>query len=64
MWAAKESILMGYGWISIVSEATSISKPTIVKRANEINNKNYREEGTCRQRGGRKDLTARMPDIS
>jgi hypothetical protein len=36
----------------------------MVKRVNEINNKNYREEGTCRQRGGRKDLTARMPDIS
>ena len=54
---------MGYGWISIVSEATSISKPTIVKRANEINNKNYREEGRSRQGGGGMDLTARMPDI-
>ncbi len=64
LWAANESISIGYGGISIVSEATGISKPTIVKGINEINHKDYPEERTRRQGGGRKDLTARMPDIS
>ena len=64
LWAANESISIGYGGISIVSEATGISKPTIVKGIKEINLKDYPGRGTRRKGGGRKELTVKTPDLA
>ncbi len=64
LWAANESISIGYGGIAIVSRATGISRPTILKGMNEINNNDYPSCRTRRKGGGRKDLVVKRPDLA
>ena len=63
LWAANESISMGYGGIEIVSRATGLSRPTIHKGIKEIEESRYPEDRTRRSGGGRKDLTEKNPDL-
>ncbi len=63
LWAANESISIGYGGPAIVSRATGLSRPTIRKGMNEISEGDYPKEGTRRSGGGRKDLTVKRPGI-
>ena len=39
LWAATETLNLGYGAISIVSRATGISRPTIMRGINKLNEK-------------------------
>ena len=64
LWAANESISIGYGGIAIVSKATGLSRPTILKGMNEINHNDYPSDRTRRKGGGRKDLMVKIPDIA
>ena len=64
LWAANESISIGYGGIEIVSRATGISRPTIHKGIEEIEESRYPKDRTRRSGGGRKDLAVKNPDIA
>ncbi|MHB8361896.1 MAG: ISAzo13 family transposase, partial [Thermoplasmataceae archaeon] len=64
LWAANESISIGYGGIAIVSKATGLSRPTILKGMNEIHDNNYPHDRTRRKGGGRRDLAVSIPDLA
>ena len=63
LWAASESISIGYGGVEVVSSATGISKPTIEKGIREIHENNYPRDRTRREGGGRKEITHKDPGI-
>ncbi|EQD75192.1 Rhodopirellula transposase family protein, partial [mine drainage metagenome] len=63
LWAANESISMGYGGVEVVSSAIGISKPTIEKGIKEIQENNYPRGRTRREGGGRKELSHKDPGI-
>ena len=63
LWAANESLSIGYGGIAIVSIATGLSRPTIRKGIIELEGHLYPVGRTRRTGGGRKDLTAIQPDM-
>ena len=48
LWAANESISIGYGGIEIVSRATGLSRPTIHKGIKEIEESLYPKDRTRR----------------
>jgi transposase len=63
-WAASESIVIGRGGDTIVSNATGISRVTISKAKKEIKLGNREENRRVRKKGGgRKRLTDRHPEI-
>ena len=41
LWAASEALCLGYGGISIVSRATGLSRPTILKGIKELKNNEH-----------------------
>ena len=63
LWAANESISLGYGGVEVVALATGISKPTIEKGIREIGEKDYPRDRTRRKGGGRKELSHKDPGI-
>ena len=63
LWAANESISIGYGGIAIVSKATGLSRPAIVRGIREIHEDDYPKDRKRRKGGGRKNLTVKRPDI-
>lgn len=63
LWAANESISLGYGGVEVVSLATGISRPTIEKGIMEIVDKDYPKDRTRREGGGRKELSYMNPGI-
>ena len=63
LWAANESISIGYGGVEVVALATGISKPTIEKGIREITEKDYPRDRTRRKGGGRKELSNKDPRI-
>lgn len=64
LWAANESISIGYGEIAIVSKATGISRQTILGEMNEISHNNKPSDRTRRKGGRRKDLVVKIPYIA
>jgi Rhodopirellula transposase. len=63
LWAANESLSIGYGGIEIVSRATGISRPTIRNGIIELEGHLYPVGRTRKTGGGRKDLTVKQPDM-
>ncbi len=63
LWAANESLSIGYGGIEIVSRATGLSRPTIHNGIIELEGHLYPVGRTRKTGGGRKDLTAIQPDM-
>ena len=64
LWAANESLSIGYGGIEIVARATGLSRPTISKGISDITEKKYPKGRKRREGGGRKDLAIKNPDIA
>lgn len=62
LWTAMEAKNYGYGGITILSEATGLSHPTIRKGILELEFP-IDEERVRKAGGGRKKLTERYPDI-
>ena len=54
LWAANESLSIGYGGIEIVARATGLSRPTISKGISDITEKKYPKGRKRREGGGRK----------
>jgi transposase len=64
LWAASEAIEMGRGGISIVARATGLSRPTIYKWINELqNNERLPDHRIRRVGGGRKKSTHTQPTL-
>jgi transposase len=64
LWAATETVNLGYGAISIVSRATGISRPTIMKGIKEISEGYYMPpERSRRSGGGRKKASELQPTL-
>ena len=64
LWAATETLNLGYGAISIVSRATGISRVTIMRGIRELDEKPYLPPGRSRcSGGGRKKGCERQPDL-
>ena len=63
LWAANESLSIGYGGIEIVSRATGLSRPTIRKGIRDLEDHLYPKDRTRRTGGGRKDLAVKQPDM-
>ena len=62
LWSAMEAQHYGYGGVTVLSEATGLSHPTIRKGIAEL--KVPIDEGRVRKLGGgRKSLTARYPNL-
>ena len=64
LWAAAEALSLGHGGISIVSRATGMSRTTIRKGINELNNKELLAPNRIRREGGgRKKSTTLQPKL-
>jgi len=64
LWAASETINLGYGAISIVSRATGISRPTIIRGIKELNNNpNIPPERSRCSGGGRRKGWEQQPEL-
>lgn len=64
IWAASEAIAIGRGGDTIVSEATGISRVTIIKGKNEIKGESDSNKDQIRKSGGgRKRLIKKHPEI-
>lgn len=63
LWAASESISIGYRGVEVVSSATGISKPTIEKGMRKIHESHYPRDRTRREGGGRKEIAHKDPGI-
>ena len=63
LWAANESLSIGYGGIEIVSRATGLSRPTIRNGIIELEGHLYPKDRIRSTGGGRKDLTVKQPDM-
>lgn len=66
VWAASEAVSLPYGGVSLVAEATGMSRTTIYAGMRELKKRKGRpiEKGRIRKvGGGRKSLTAHHPDL-
>jgi transposase len=64
LWAATETVNLGYGAITIVSRATGISRPTIIKGIKEISEGHHLPpERSRRSGGGRKKASEQQPAL-
>jgi transposase len=64
MWAAAETLNLGYGAVSIVSRATGISRPTIIKGIKELSDDfHLPPERSRRSGGGRKKISEQQPKL-
>jgi transposase len=64
LWAATETVNLGHGAVSIVSRATGISRPTIIKGIKEISEGYHLPpERSRRFGGGRKKLSEQQPAL-
>ncbi len=65
-WAATEALALGYGGVTVVAEATGLSRPTISAGIRELGDKQARKlpaDQVRRPGGGRKPLTAKDPGL-
>lgn len=66
LWAASESLEIGYGGIALVCEATGMSRVTIYKGLSELKEEPGFETDLTRVRktgGGRKQITEKEPEL-
>jgi hypothetical protein len=63
LWAAAESVSIGYGGAAVVSDATGISLPTIRSGRRELASGNYERERVRRPGGGRPRLGETQPGL-
>jgi hypothetical protein len=63
LWAAAESVSIGYGGAAVVSDATGISLPTIRSGRRELASGNYERERVRRPGGGRPSLGETQPGL-
>jgi len=64
LWAASETLNLGYGAISIVSRATGISRPTIMRGIKELNEEpDLPHDRSRHSGGGRKKGCERQPNL-
>ena len=65
-WAATEALVLGHGGVTVVAEATGLSRPTISAGIRELGAKGAKKLPVDRVRrsgGGRKRLTAKDPGL-
>ena len=64
LWAASEAMSLGHGGITAVANATGMSRTTITRGINELQNgKRLAENRVRREGGGRKKITQQQPDL-
>lgn len=64
IWAAAEAEALGWGGMTIVSEATGMDYHTIRKGKDEFEQNRIRDTGRIRRKGGgRKKITEKYPEI-
>jgi len=63
LWAAAESVSIGYGGAAVVSDATGISLPTIRSGRRELTSGDYERERVRRPGGGRPSLGESQPGL-
>jgi len=64
LWAASEAMCLGHGGISIVSRATGLARPTILKGIKELKNNERLADNRVRREGaGRKKTTQKQPNL-
>ncbi len=63
LWAAAESVSIGYGGAAVVSDATGISLPTIRSGRRELASGDYERERVRRPGGGRRRLGESQPGL-
>jgi len=64
LWAASEAMCLGYGGVSTVSRATGLSRPTINKGIQELENDERLPNHRIRRAGGgRKKTTEKQPNL-
>lgn len=64
LWAASETLGLGYGGVTLVSQATGLSRTTITQGIKELQNEEPFSEGRVRRAGaGRKKTTDHQPDL-
>jgi hypothetical protein len=63
LFLAAEAKALGWGGISMVAKASGISRVTIHKAIDEIEDKTVEAERIRKPGGGRKDITEYQPDI-
>jgi len=64
LWAASEALNLGRGAVSVVSRATGISRPTIIRGLKELNEEpRLPPERSRRSGGGRKKGCKRQPNL-
>jgi len=64
LWAASEAMCVGHGGVSLVSRATGLSRPTIIKGIKELeHNERLPGKRVRRKGGGRKKLTLSQPTL-
>ena len=64
LWAATEAKALGRGGVSLVYRATGISRPTINRGIEELEDVKFMQAKSQRQKGGgRKKLTESNPDL-
>ena len=63
LWAAAESVSIGYGGAAVVSDATGISLPTIRSGRRELASGDYERERIRRPGGGRPSLGESQPGL-
>jgi len=63
LWAAAESISIGYGGDAVVSDATGISRPTIRSGRRQIESGDYARDGIRRAGAGRPRIGESQPGV-
>lgn len=63
LWAAAESVSIGYGGDAVVSDATGISRPTIRSGRRQIESGNYEQERIRRPGAGRPRIGKSQPGV-
>lgn len=64
LWAASEAKCLGHGGVSLVARATGLTRPTINRGIEELENEQRLAENRCRREGGgRKKSTEKQPEL-
>ncbi len=64
LWAAAESISIGYGGDAVVSDATGVSRPTIRSGRRQLDSGNYERDRIRRRGAGRPRLGVSQPGLN
>ena len=64
LWAASEAVCLGHGGVTVVAKAIGMSRTTITRGIEELQQGQKLAQGRVRQEGGgRKKATAKQPTL-